>query len=79
MKRFTNKSILNKFAKKEKDSLQQSTLMAKSLRKAFMIRSKLKNKYEKDRSSENFCEYKHQRSVYINFKQTKIKYFNNLM
>ena len=36
--------------------------MSKSLRIAIMKRSKLKNKFNKERNIENWSEYKHQRS-----------------
>ena len=46
--------------------------MSKSLRKAIMNRSKLKNKYDENRTDENWSIYKK------HLRKTKKQYFNNL-
>ena len=52
--------------------------MSKALRKAIMVRSKLKNKYNKNRT-ENWDSYKKQRNFCVNLlKKTKKDYFNDL-
>ena len=55
----TFKSMLDNVAplRKKKIRYYNQPFMTKSLRKTIMKRSKLKNKYSKDRSSENWCEY----------------------
>ena len=53
--------------------------MTKQLRKEIMVRSKLRNEFNKSRTSENWKKYKQQRNkcLYI-LKGTKANYFNNL-
>ena len=40
--------------------------MTKSLRKQIMVRSKLRNNYNKNRNYENWCKYKRQRNLCLN-------------
>ena len=53
--------------------------MNKALRKAIMTRSRLKNKFNKNSSAENWNSYKKQKKICLKFlRQTKEKYFNNI-
>ena len=53
--------------------------MTKTLRKAIMKRSKLRNKFNKERNIENWSEYKRQRNLCSNLlKESKKCHFNNL-
>ena len=53
--------------------------MSKALRKAIMVRSKLKNKYNINRTEENWDSYKKQRNFCVNLlRKTKKDYFNDL-
>ena len=53
--------------------------MSKTLRKAIMVRSKLKNKYNKNRIGENWDSYKTQRKFSVNLlRKTKKDYFSDL-
>ena len=53
--------------------------MSKALRKAIMVRSKLKNKYNKNRTEENWDSYKKQRNFCVNLlRKTNKDYFNDL-
>ena len=53
--------------------------MTKALRKPIMVRSKLKNKYNKNRTEENWGIYKKQRNFCVNLlRKTKKDYFNDL-
>ena len=53
--------------------------MGKVLRKAIMVRSKLKNKYNKNRTEENWDSYKKQRNFCVNLlRKNKTYYFNDL-
>ena len=53
--------------------------MTKSLRKAIMLRSRLKNNFNKKRSDENWDNYKKQRNFCVKLlRQTKEKYFNDI-
>ena len=52
--------------------------MSKALRKAIMVRPKLKNKYNKNRTEENWDSYKKQRNFCVNLSKTKKDYFNDL-
>ena len=50
--------------------------MTKSLRKAIMLRSRLKNNFSKQMSVEKWENYKKQRNFYVKlFRQAKEKYF----
>ena len=53
--------------------------MTKALRKAIMVRSKLKNKYNKNRTGKNWKSYKKQRNLCVSLlRKTKKDYFNDL-
>ena len=53
--------------------------MTKSLRKAIMLRSRLKNNFNKQRSDENWDNYKKQRNFCVKLlRQTKEKYFSDI-
>ena len=53
--------------------------MTKTLRKAIMKRSKLRNKFNEERNFENWSEYKRQRNLCSNLlKQSKKRHFNSL-
>ena len=53
--------------------------MTKELRKEIMLRSKLKNKFNKERNRINWCNYKRQRNHYLYIlRKTKKEYFNSL-
>ena len=53
--------------------------MSKELRKNIMLRSKLKNSFNKDRSYENWCKYKRQRNFCVNLlRKTKRNFFKNV-
>ena len=53
--------------------------MTKTLRKAIMHRSKLKNIYNKKRTNDNWANYKKQRNFCVNLlRKTKTDYFQNL-
>ena len=56
--------LLNKYAKIKKKILRanRSPFMMKTLRKAIMFRSQLKNKFIKSRNNEDWSNYKNQRS-----------------
>ena len=57
----------------------QGVFMNKELRKAIMIRSKLKNKFVKTNTEVDKISYKRQRNFCANLvRKTKIAYFNNL-
>ena len=56
-----------------------SAYMTKSLRKAIMLRSSLKNNFNKKRCDKNWNNYKTQRNFCVKLvHQTKEKYFNNV-
>ena len=53
--------------------------MTKSFRKAIMLRSKLKNNFNKQRSDENWDNYQKQRNFCVKLlRQTKEIYFSNI-
>ena len=53
--------------------------MTKTLRKAILKRSKLRNKCNEKRNTENWSEYKRQRNICSNLlKQSKKRHFNSL-
>ena len=57
----------------------KNPFMNKSLRKAIMKRSKLKNEFNKNSSAEDWKSYKKQRNFCLKLlRQAKEKYFNNL-
>ena len=53
--------------------------MTKELRKEIMLRSKLENKFNKERNHINWCNYKRQRNHCLSIlRKTKKEYFNSL-
>ena len=53
--------------------------MTKTLRKAIMKISKLRNKFNKERNAKNWFDYKQQRNYCSNlWKESKTRHFNNL-
>ena len=53
--------------------------MSNELRKNIMLRSKLKNSFNKDRSYENWCKYKRQHNFCVNLlRKTKRNFFKNV-
>ena len=73
--------LLNKYAPIKKKILREnrSSFMAKTLRKAIMLRSQLKNKFIKSQNNEDWSNYKKQRNFCTKFlKKTKQNYFGEL-
>ena len=73
--------ILNKIAPVKVKVLcfNNNAFMTKSLRKVIMLRSKLKNNFNKQRSDGNWDNYKKQRNFCVKLlHQTKEKYFNGI-
>ena len=52
-----------------------SPFMTKNLRKQIMVRSKLRNNYNKNRNYENWCKYKLQRNLRLNLLRKTKKNF----
>ena len=53
--------------------------MTKSLRKAIMLRSQLKKKFNNNKSEENSKKYKQQRNYCVKLlRKTKMEYFQNM-
>ena len=53
--------------------------MTKRLRKAIMLRSQLKKKFNNDKSEENSKKYKQQRNYCVKLlRKTKMEYFQNM-
>ena len=78
---FAFKFILNQFAPLKQKLIRSNNqpFMTKTLRKAIMKRSKLKNKFNEERNIENWSEYKRQRNLCSNLlKQSKKCHFNSL-
>ncbi len=74
-------NILNKHAplKQKYIRANESCFMNKTLKKAVMQRTKLKNKYLKNNTTKNKLEYKKQRNYCVKlFKNEKKKYYENL-
>ena len=74
-------ATLNEHAplKKKKIRYNHQVFMSKSLRKAIMKRSKLRNTFNKNRFSENWQNYKRQRNICSNIlKSAKKTFFENL-
>ena len=74
-------ATLNEHApmKKKKNRYNHQVFMSKTLRKAIMKRSKLRNTFSKKRSSENWQNYKRQRNICPNIlKSTKKTFFETL-
>ena len=75
------KICLDKFAplKEKKISFNKSIFMTKSLRKAIMLRSQLKKKFNNNKSEENSKKYKQQRNYCVKLlRKTKMEYFQTL-
>ena len=75
------KTCLDKFAplKKNKVRFNNSIFMTKSLRKAIMLRSQLKKKFNNNKSEENSKKYKQQRNYCVKLlRKTKMEYFQNM-
>ena len=73
--------VLNKIAPVKVKVLRfnNNVFMTKSLRKAIMLRSRLKNNFNKQRSDENWDNYKKQRNFCVKLlRQTKEKYFSDI-
>ena len=73
--------ILNKIAPVKVKVLRfnNNAFMTKSLRKAIMLRSRLKNNLNKQRSDENWNNYKKQRNFCVKLlRQTKEKFFSDI-
>ena len=78
---FAFKVILNQFAPLKQKLIRNNNqpFMTKTLRKAIMKRSKLRNKFNQERNIENWSEYKRQRNLCSNLlKQSKKRHFNSL-
>ena len=72
---------LNKRAPLKKMILRDNNnaFMTKELRNEITLRSKLKNKFNKERNHIKWCNYKHQRNHCLSIlRKTKKEYFNNL-
>ena len=75
------RDTLDQFApiKEKKVRFNNSRFMSKQLRKSIMIRSRLRNNYNKNRTSENWKKYKTQRNICTNLlKKTKTNYFETI-
>ena len=75
------KPILEKHAPKKSRYIRanQAPYMNKNLHKEVMKRSRLKNKYLKDKTFENWNAYKKQRNICVySFRKEKKKYFSNI-
>ena len=75
------KTTLDRFAPLKQKVLRSNNqpFMTKTLRKALMKRSKLKNKFNKERNAKNWSNYKLQRNFCSNLlKESKTRHFNNL-
>ena len=73
--------ILNKIAPVKVKVLHfnNNVFMTKSLRKAIMLKSRLENNFNKQRSDENWDTYKKQRNFCVKvLRQTKEKYFSDI-
>ena len=78
---FAFKVTLNKLAPLKQKLIRNNNqpFMRKILRKAIMKRSKLRNKFNKERNIENWSGYKRQRNLCSNLlKESKKRHFNNL-
>ena len=70
---------LNKHAPLKKVLRHNNVFMTKELREEIMLRSKLKNKFNKERNHINWCNYKRQRNHCLSIlRKTKKEYFNSL-
>ena len=74
-------SVLNKHVPIKVKMLRHNSnsFMAKNLRKAIIHRSKFKNRFNKCRTHENWCNYKTQRNYCVSLlRKTKQQYLKNL-
>ena len=56
-----------------------NVFITKELRKEIMKRSKLRNKFNRNRNHENWCNFKFQRNYCVNLlRKTKKQYYKNL-
>ena len=77
----TFKDILNEHApiKSKKVRANNAPFMNKTLSKAIMTRSRLKNKFHKNPSDTNKCRYKQQRNYCVNLtRRIKKNYYSNI-
>ena len=75
------KTCLDKFVplKEKKIRFNNSIFMTKSLRKAIMLRSQLKRKFNNNKSEESSKKYKQQRNYWVKLLcKTKMEYFQNM-
>ena len=75
------KTTLDRFAPLKRKVVRNNNqpFMTKTLRKAIMERSKLRNKFNKERKAKNWSDYKQQRNYCSNLlKESKTHHFNNL-
>ena len=78
---FSFKVITNQFAPLKQKLIRNNNqpFMTKTLRKAIMNRSKLRNKFNEERNIKNWSEYKRQPNLCSNLlKESKKRYFNSL-
>ena len=76
---FTNTLDCYASLKKKKILSSHNKFMTEKLRKDVMTRSCLRNKYNKNRTFENWSNYKKQRNICTNIlKKTKTDYFSNI-
>ena len=70
---------LEQFIKKNILRISNSPLMTKTLRKAILNRSKLKNIYNRNLTKDNWVNYRKERNFCVNLlRKTKNEYFQNL-
>ena len=75
------KTTLDQFAPLKQKVVRSNNqlFMTKTFRKAIMKRSRLQNKFIKERNSKNWSNYKQQRNYCSNLlKESKTRHFNNL-
>ena len=73
--------VLNKHAplKKKYVRANDAPFMTKALRKAVMLRTRLRNKYNQNRIAENWNNFRRQRNLCVKlFRTEKKRYYNNL-
>ena len=73
--------VLDKHApvKKKYVRVNDKPFMTRALRKATMLRSRLRNKYNEDRTAENWNNFRKQRNSCVKlFRKEKRNYYNNL-
>ena len=75
------KTTLDRFAPLKQKVLRNNnqSFMTKTLCKATMKRSKLRNRFNKERNAKNYSDYKRQQNYCSNLlKESKTRHFNNL-